>query len=70
MAGYAYQYKQIGAYRSLIAIAEAAGETAHVSVFRRSVQEEKQAAQEVAGLIELVTRCYVELTTSGDKADR
>jgi ferritin-like metal-binding protein YciE len=69
-AGYAYQYEQIGAYRSLITIAEAAGETAHVSAFQQSVQEEERAAQEVAGIIEPVTRRYVELTTSGDKADR
>jgi ferritin-like metal-binding protein YciE len=69
-AGYAYQYEQIGAYRSLITIAEAAGETAHVSAFRQSVEEEERAAQEVAGIIEPVTRRYVELTTSGDKADR
>jgi ferritin-like metal-binding protein YciE len=69
-AGYAYQHEQIAAYRSLIAIAESAGETAHVSAFRQSIQEEEQAAQEAAGLIEPVTRKYVELTTSGDKADR
>jgi ferritin-like metal-binding protein YciE len=69
-AGYAYQYEQIGAYRSLITIAESAGETAHISAFQQSVQEEEQAAQEVAGIIEPVTRRYVELTTSGDKADR
>jgi ferritin-like metal-binding protein YciE len=68
-AGYAYQYEQIAAYRSLIAIAEAAGETGHVAAFRQSVQEEEQAAQQVAGLIEPVTRHYVELTTSGNKAD-
>ncbi len=69
-AGYAYQYEQIGAYRSLMSIAEMAGETAQVSSFRQSLQEEEQAAQAVAGLIEPVTRRYVELTTSGDKADR
>src|SRR3712207_8807555 len=69
-AGYAYQYEQIAAYRSLIAIAEAAGEAAHVSAFRPSIQAEEQAAQEVAGIIEPVTRRYVEMTTSGDKADR
>ena len=69
-AGYAYQYEQIGAYRSLITIAEIAGETTHISAFQQSVQEEEQAAQEVAGIIEPVTRRYVELTTSGDKADR
>ncbi|MXQ14796.1 ferritin-like domain-containing protein [Microvirga makkahensis] len=69
-AGYAYQYEQIAAYRSLIAIAEAAGETAHVPAFRQSIQEEEQAAQQSAELIEPVTRQYVELTTSGEKADR
>jgi ferritin-like metal-binding protein YciE len=69
-AGYAYQYEQIAAYRSLIAIAEAAGESARASAFRQSIQEEELAAQQAADLIEPVTRRYVELTTSGDKADR
>jgi ferritin-like metal-binding protein YciE len=69
-AGYAYQYEQIGAYRSLVTIAETAGETAHISAFQQSVHEEEQAAQEVAAIIEPVTRRYVELTTSGGKADR
>jgi ferritin-like metal-binding protein YciE len=68
-AGYAYQYEQIAAYRSLIAIAEAAGETAHTSAFRESIKEEEMAAQQVADLIEPVTRQYVDLTTSGEKAD-
>ena len=69
-AGFGYQYHQIAAYRSLIAIAESAGETAHIADFRQSIREEEQAAQEVSGFIETVTRRYVELTTSGDKADR
>jgi ferritin-like metal-binding protein YciE len=69
-AGYAYQYEQIAAYRSLIAIAEAAGETTHASAFRDSIKEEELAAQQAADLIEPVTRRYVELTTSGEKADR
>ena len=41
-----YQYEQIAAYRSLIAIADAARERAHVAAFQQSVQEEEQAAQE------------------------
>lgn len=69
-AGYAYQYEQIGAYRSLIAIAEAAGETTHTSAFREAIKEEELAAQQVADLIEPITRRYVELTTSGEEADR
>ena len=69
-AGYAFQYQQVAAYRSLIAIAESAGETDHVSAFRDSIREEEQAAQQAADLIEPVTRRYVELTASGEKADR
>ena len=69
-AGYAYQYEQIGAYRSLIVIAEAAGETAQTAAFRECLREEENAAEQVARLIEPVTRRYVELTTSGEKADR
>ena len=69
-AGYAFQYQQIAAYRSLITIAETAGETAHSGSFRQSIQEEELAAKQVADIIEPVTRRYVELTLSGDKADR
>jgi len=68
-AGYAYQYHQIAAYRSLIAIAEAAGHSEHVALFRKSLEEEKQAAQRVDSFIESVTRTYVERTTKGEKAD-
>jgi ferritin-like metal-binding protein YciE len=69
-AGYAFQHQQIAAYRSLITIAETAGETAHSASFRQSIQEEELAAKQVADVIEPVTRRYVELTLSGDKADR
>ena len=69
-AGCAYQYEQIAAYRSLITIAEMAGQTAHTAGFRQSIQEEETAARQAAELIEPVTRRYVELTMSGDKADR
>jgi ferritin-like metal-binding protein YciE len=69
-AGFAFQYEQIAAYRSLITIAEIVGETAHTAGFRQSIQEEETAAQQAAEIIEPVTRRYVELTMSGDKADR
>src|SRR5918993_1309430 len=36
-AGYAFQHQQIAAYRSLITIAESAGETAHIPEFRQSL---------------------------------
>jgi ferritin-like metal-binding protein YciE len=64
-AGYAYQYEQIGAYRSLITIAQAAGAMNHIHAFEQSVREEEEAAGRAAALIEPVTRRYIELTTSG-----
>ena len=68
-AGYGYQYDQIAAYRSLIVFAEAAGQTDHVAGFRQAIEEEKRGAQGVDGLIETVTRQYIERTRSGGKAD-
>ena len=68
-AGYAYQYHQIASYRSLVVFAEAAGQTDHVAGFRQAIEEETQGAQGVDGLIETVTRQYIERTRSGGKAD-
>ncbi len=67
-AGYAFQYDQIAAYRSLIVIAEAAGHANHAALFQTSVDEEKKAAQAVDGLIESVTRRYLALAVQGAKA--
>ncbi|MGU3667715.1 DUF892 family protein [Methylobacterium sp. A49B] len=68
-AGYAYQYDQIAAYRSLAVIAERAGKSDHASDFRAAVEEETRGAEEIAALIEPVTRTYLDLTLSGAKAD-
>lgn len=68
-AGYAYQYDQVAAYRSLAVIAERAGRSDQVSSFRSAVEEETKAAEEIAALIEPVTKTYLDLTLSGAKAD-
>jgi ferritin-like metal-binding protein YciE len=68
-AGYAYQFEQIAAYRSLIVIAEAAGQADQVPEFRKAVEEEEAGAKAVAELIEPVTRRYIERATTGRKAD-
>lgn len=68
-AGYAYQYDQIAAYRSLIVFAETAGHAGHVAGFRQAIEEETRGAQAVDGIIEPVTRKYIELTLRGGKAD-
>jgi ferritin-like metal-binding protein YciE len=53
----------------LIVFAEAAGQTDHVAGFRQAIEEEERAAQGVDGLIETVTRQYIERTLGGKKAD-
>lgn len=68
-AGYAYQYDQVAAYRSLAVIAERAGQADKVAGFRAAVDEETKAAEEIAALIEPVTKTYLDLTLSGSKAD-
>jgi ferritin-like metal-binding protein YciE len=68
-AGYAYQYDQVAAYRSLAIIAERAGKSSDASAFRSTAEEEVKAADEIAKLIEPVTKTYLDLTLSGQKAD-
>lgn len=68
-AGYAFQYDQIAAYRSLIVIAEAAGQSAQVPHFKSAIEEETKAAERIAALIEPVTKTYLARATAGAKAD-
>lgn len=68
-AGYAYQFEQIAAYRSLAVIAQRAGYSQHVSWIEQSVREEEQAAEAAAALIGPVTEQYMDLTLAGEKAD-
>lgn len=65
-AGYAFQYDQIAAYRSLIVIAKAAGHDAAAAGFEKSITEEKEAAEEIEGIIETVTNRYLELSKDKD----
>jgi ferritin-like metal-binding protein YciE len=68
-AGYAYQFEQIAAYRSLSVIAERAGFPQHSSWINQSIQEEEEAARAAEALFEPVTNQYLDLTLSGEKAD-
>ncbi|MCJ2090120.1 ferritin-like domain-containing protein [Methylobacterium sp. E-005] len=68
-AGYAYQYDQVAAYRSLAVIAERAGKSDQAKTFRQAADEETKAAEEIAALIEPVTSTYLDLTLAGRKAD-
>ena len=61
-AGYAFQYDQIAAYRSLMVIAKAAGHETASAAFEKSIAEEKEAAEAIEGIIETVTERYLELS--------
>ena len=68
-AAYAYQHDQIAAYRSLIVIAEAAGQSAQVPEFKKTIDEEAKGADALSDIIEATTKAYIARKTSGAKAD-
>ncbi|KAB1076908.1 ferritin-like domain-containing protein [Methylobacterium soli] len=69
-ANHAFENFEIAVYESLIAIADAAGQSNHISAFQTSLKEEETMAQTIRGLIRPTSLRYLELTTSGAKADR
>ncbi|WP_336488804.1 ferritin-like domain-containing protein [Methylobacterium nigriterrae] len=69
-ANHAFENFEIAAYTSLLTIAEAAGQGGHLAGFRQSLQEEQSMAAKVAELIQPTTVRYLELSASGEKADR
>ena len=69
-ANNAFENYEIAAYKSLIAMAEAAGQTQHIAALRQSLQEEERMAQWIADNVETLTRKYLQREQSGQKADR
>lgn len=69
-ANQAFENFEIAAYRSLIVLAEAADQPAHLPAFRDSLGEEERMAQRVADLVQPTTQKYLSLSLAGEKADR
>ena len=69
-ANQAFENFEIAAYRSLLVLADAAGQGAHTSAFKQSLGEEERMAQRVADLVQPITKTYLSLTLAGEKADR
>ena len=69
-ANRAFENYDAAAYDSLIVIAEAAGQAGPITGFQQSLKEELAMAQTVADLVKPTTQRYLQLTLSGDKADR
>lgn len=58
-AGYAFQYHQIAAYKSLAVIAEAAGFGGDAGWIGQTIAEEEAAARDVEAIIPSVTRIFL-----------
>lgn len=67
-ANYAFEHYEIASYRSLLIMAEAAGDTTAIPALRESLAEEERMAQWIADHLDSTTRTYMQLTASGQKA--
>lgn len=66
----AFENDEAAAYDAPTTLAEAAGQGARPPAFEMSLREELAMAQKMADLVRPTTQRYLELTVSGDKADR
>lgn len=69
-ANQAFENFEIAAYNSLIVIAEEAGQSGHISSFKKSLGEEEAMSKTIAQLVGPTTKKYLALTLAGEKADR
>lgn len=68
-ANFAFENFEIAAYTSLITAAEDSGATDAVSLLRQSLDEERRMAQWIHDNLPSVTRAYIALSASGERAD-
>jgi ferritin-like metal-binding protein YciE len=69
-ANHAFENYEIAAYKAMITITEAAGQTRFVTGFQQTLREEEAMARFIFDNVEMVTRRHIELAASGQKADR
>ena len=69
-ANNAFENFEVAAYKSLITMAEAAGESRFVPALRQNLEEDHRMAQWIADNVETITRKYLEREARGEKADR
>jgi ferritin-like metal-binding protein YciE len=68
MANYAFENFEIAAYKSLIALAEATQQSAHVKILKQSLKEEVDMASWIEDNIEKVTLRFLTLSEAGKTA--
>ena len=69
-ANHAFENFEIASYKSLIAMAEAAGQQRFIPALQETLREEEKAAQAIRDMIEPITRKYLMREAQGLKADR
>jgi ferritin-like metal-binding protein YciE len=69
-ANHAFENFEVASYTSLIAMAEATGNTGHVSALRQTLTEEQRMASWILENTPMVSLKYLQLTEQGAKADR
>jgi ferritin-like metal-binding protein YciE len=65
---FAFEHYEQAAYRSLIAMASDVGETQVAEICREILRQEEAAGQKLGGMIEEVTRTYIEREAAGATA--
>lgn len=68
-ANHAFENFEIAAYMSLITTAELSGATSAISGLQQSLDEERRMAAAIAEGLDAVTRRYVQLAASDERAD-
>jgi ferritin-like metal-binding protein YciE len=69
-ANHAFENYEIAAYKSLIAMTEAAGHTQFLKGFEQTLREEQAMAQFIFDNVEAITRKYLMLEQQDEKANR
>ena len=67
-ANFAFEHFEIAAYRSLLTMAELAGDSGSPKLLQQSLNEEIRMAKWIEDNLEATTRKYVQLSAAGQKA--
>ncbi len=65
---YAFEHFEQASYRSLIAMAEEVGEASVAQTCREILRQEEAAGQKIGGMIEQITKTYMQRESSGQTA--
>jgi ferritin-like metal-binding protein YciE len=68
LANYAFEHFEIASYKSLLTLAELAGDTRAPEVLKLSLSEEQRMAQWCEDNLDAITRKYATLRAQGEKA--